>query len=226
MNTLIPTRLSTLLLLTATLLLYACGGGGGSSSGGGGDAANPAPAPAPTPAPTPAPEPEPAPEPTPLVFSAPEAARFLSQATYGPTLAEIEEVVEIGPEAWLQEELDKPASLHLENVLAGFPEDGRFFDDNGNPITELLLKLPIQDAKERLGEMQSAGEIRPEADMNLIANNLGTCGWSVIMLWLKGIVSSAEFRNEYVRATVAALAPAMTQAAIKVHGHLLQTSRA
>ncbi len=35
------------------------------------------------------------------------------------------------------QELDKPASLHLDFVLDGFPEDGSFFDDNGNPLPGL-----------------------------------------------------------------------------------------
>jgi uncharacterized protein (DUF1800 family) len=120
----IAVKLRTILLLGATLALLACGGGGGGGSSSGGD----------TPAP---PAPAPDPGPTPLVFDEREAARFLSQATFGPTSGAIAEVVDIGPEAWLMRQLAAPATLHLDFVLAGFPEDGGFYDDNGNPLPGL-----------------------------------------------------------------------------------------
>lgn len=133
MNTSIRQGLNTLLLITAALMLCACGGGG-SSGGGNADKSTATPA-----AEAPAPEPAQEPSPTPLEFNQKQAARFLSQATFGPTMEEIEAVVASGPEAWLLEELEKSPSLHLENVLAGFPQDGRFYDERGNPLPELVL---------------------------------------------------------------------------------------
>ncbi|MGB1139830.1 MAG: DUF1800 domain-containing protein [Halioglobus sp.] len=114
------------MVLGATLTLFACGGGGGgggASSGGGATAASPAPPPEPVP--------------TPLEFGEREASRFLSQATFGPTRSEINDLVSNGPEAWLIDELEAPATLHLDFVLAGFPQDGSFFDENGNPLPGL-----------------------------------------------------------------------------------------
>ena len=72
-----------------------------------------------------------------MAFDAREAARFLSQATFGPTAGDIDALVSLGPEAWLLQELTAPPTLHLDFVLAGFPDDGRFFDDNGNPLPGL-----------------------------------------------------------------------------------------
>lgn len=112
------------ILLGAMLALAACGGGGG--GGGGSSSGDDAVAP-----------PAPPPGPAPLVFNEQQAARFLSQASFGPTSDEIAEVVDIGPEAWLLRELDAPATLHLDFVLDGFPDDGRFYDDNGNPLPGL-----------------------------------------------------------------------------------------
>jgi hypothetical protein len=81
------------------LLLVACGGGGGSSA----PAADTSPAPVAAPPTDSTPAPEPESKPAMLVFKEAEAARFLSQATFGPTRTTIDAVVADGPEAWLQE---------------------------------------------------------------------------------------------------------------------------
>ncbi|MDZ7784038.1 MAG: DUF1800 family protein [Halioglobus sp.] len=108
--------------IVLTLLLAACGGGG---SGGSDPATQP-----------PAPPPEPPPPQQPL--NATEATRFLSQATFGPSPQAVEALVDSGLESWFLAELEKPPSLHLQTVLAGFPEDGQFLDDNGNPLPEIV----------------------------------------------------------------------------------------
>ena len=78
--------------------ITACGSGGSS----------PAPAPAPAPAP-------PSAGPT-----ADEAARFLTQASFGPTDAEIAKVQSIGYSAWLDEQFALPATPHLPYVQTNF----------------------------------------------------------------------------------------------------------
>ena len=103
------------LLLAATLTLYACGSGGG---GGSSSSSSPE-------------EPAPPPGPPPVALTEPEAVRFLSQATFGPSNAAIDEVMGQGLEDWLLAQFDEPPSLHLQNVLAGFPADGIFYDENG-----------------------------------------------------------------------------------------------
>ncbi len=80
-------------LLCCAALLAACGGGGGDSGGdsassGGTQAAAEMPA------------------------SREQAARFLTQATFGPTDADIERVMAIGYGAWIDEQLAKPATSH------------------------------------------------------------------------------------------------------------------
>ena len=42
-----------------------------------------------------------------------EAARFLTQASFGPTLTEIDRLLQLGYNAWLTEQLARPASLQL-----------------------------------------------------------------------------------------------------------------
>jgi uncharacterized protein (DUF1800 family) len=87
------------LLFVAALMTVA--GCGGSSS--------PAPAPAPTPTPAPAPAAGP---------TADEAARFLTQASFGPTTSDIARVQAIGYSAWIDEQFALPATPHLPYVQA------------------------------------------------------------------------------------------------------------
>lgn len=87
-----------------TLVLAACGGGGG---GGGSSSGSPAP-------------PPPAPANDKPATDA-EAARFLAQATFGPTRADIARVRQIGYGAWIDEQLDAartPATLIEPHILS------------------------------------------------------------------------------------------------------------
>lgn len=73
--------------------LAACGGGGGGGDGGGST-----------------------PPPPVVVVEKPatreDAARFLTQATFGPTDAEIDRVMAVGYAAWIDEQFAKPAASH------------------------------------------------------------------------------------------------------------------
>jgi uncharacterized protein (DUF1800 family) len=89
------TRLFAAALASSALLAAGCGSGG-----------------SPSPAPTP-PPPPPAPS-----ISANEAARFLTQATFGPTEADIARVQAIGYSAWIDEQFALPATAHLSYVQA------------------------------------------------------------------------------------------------------------
>ena len=51
-----------------------------------------------------------------------EAARFLAQATFGPTLADIARLRQIGYEAWLDEQFNMPASYELQYLDAMGPD--------------------------------------------------------------------------------------------------------
>lgn len=114
-------RLRPLFLLVSILTLFACGGGGG-----GGSSSN-------------SNEEPPVIPPAPVAITATEAARFLSQATFGPGPAAIDEMVSTGSEQWLLDEFQKPASLHLDTVLSSFPDDGNFLDDKGIPLPGLVF---------------------------------------------------------------------------------------
>src|SRR5690606_18686671 len=87
--------------LAAALALSACGGGGGGGGGGGSSGGSPSPTP-----------------PTPM--SASEAARFLTQATFGPTDADIDALRATTFEAWINDQLSMPppAESHLEYLDA------------------------------------------------------------------------------------------------------------
>ncbi len=59
---------------------------------------------------------EPPPPPPPAITQA-EAHRFLTQATFGPTEADIQHVIELGYEGWIDEQLALPATKHLDYML-------------------------------------------------------------------------------------------------------------
>ena len=87
---------------------------------GGGDGGSPAPPPSggTPPMPPPLPPPPPPPPPAATAFDTPEStARFLTQATFGPTPAEIERLTGTSPSDWFRAELAKPESLHLPYVI-------------------------------------------------------------------------------------------------------------
>ena len=54
----------------------------------------------------------------PALVSAPVASRFLSQATFGAKVADIEAVTTSGFDAWLTSQFSKPQTLHLSPVTA------------------------------------------------------------------------------------------------------------
>ncbi len=78
----------------AILLLVACGG-----------ASNDTPS-------SPNPPPTPQPPPTPTITQA-EAAHFLNQATFGATIDEVNKLVDIGYEQWLNQQIATPTSSHV-----------------------------------------------------------------------------------------------------------------
>lgn len=65
----------------------------------------------------------------------PEAARFLIQATFGPTQASIDEVVAKGYQTWITDQMNKPASSHRDGTMADFAANntgGQDRDPNTN----------------------------------------------------------------------------------------------
>ena len=85
-------RLTT---VTTLLLLGLAGCSGGSDGGGGG---------------------QPPPPPPPPSLSAAEAHQFLNQATFGATADDVDQVIALNYEAWIDDQLAKPASLQLPHV--------------------------------------------------------------------------------------------------------------
>jgi uncharacterized protein (DUF1800 family) len=113
-----------ILVILAVAVLTACGGGGSSADSTSVEE-TPVPVPAPDPDPAPAPDPDPAPTPVvPETYA--EAFRFLNQASMGATEAEARRVVAMGYEAWIDEQLQLPASLSAPYV-------NNIFDLTDNP---------------------------------------------------------------------------------------------
>ena len=60
-----------------------------------------------------------------------DAARLLTQATFGPTKAEIDAVASHGIETWIEEQFDAPKSHHRAQTLAIFNADDNARIENG-----------------------------------------------------------------------------------------------
>ena len=106
------------MVIAGACALAGCGGGGGSPAG----TTNPPPPPVPPPPPAP-------------ILDA-DAARFLDQATFGATHADIEHVKNIGYSAWLDEQMDStktPTTLMLPYAL-------QMLDNVGNVPSDLRQK--------------------------------------------------------------------------------------
>jgi uncharacterized protein (DUF1800 family) len=104
--------------MAATLMLGACGGGSNSSPS--------------------APNPSPPPAVAPTVA---EAARFLAQATFGPTDAAIARVRSVGYSAWIDEQFAVPATPHLAYVRANY--DAALFGQNFNWLQDTFWQQAI-----------------------------------------------------------------------------------
>jgi len=61
---------------------------------------------------------------SPNYSSATEAARFLAQTTFGATAKDIDRVISIGKTAWLDEQINKPQTKHLQLLDKRFTEMG------------------------------------------------------------------------------------------------------
>jgi uncharacterized protein (DUF1800 family) len=94
-----------LAVIGAVLLIAGCGGGGGGGPGGGAVGGSPRPA----------------------AITRAEAHRFLVQASFGPDAQSIERVIQLGYEAWIDEQLRMPATRQLD-YLRGLPQPGTQLD--------------------------------------------------------------------------------------------------
>ena len=100
--------------LMAAFLLSACGGGGGGGS-------SPASSPSLTGTPTPPPTPTPAAKPYTDMATREEVSRFLIQAGFGGSDAEIDSLVGTDAADWLIRQMDMPATTTLNAMLAAYP---------------------------------------------------------------------------------------------------------
>jgi len=132
---------ASVLALAGATSLAACSG---STSGGGTPIAGgpgPTPAPAPTPTPTPAP------------ISAAPASRFLQQATFGATRADITQVQSLGFDGWITDQMVRPRTSHWDWLVSnGFAISANVNNTNGfdNTVWRQIISEPGQ-LRQRVG---------------------------------------------------------------------------
>ena len=110
-------------LLVGALLLGACGGSGSGGS---------------------SPPPPPPPPPPPGISEA-EASRFLRQATFGPTATDVDTVIDMGFEAWIDAQIATPATSQIQILnRLGTPDDDTGHDNRVEAwIESALTGLPF-----------------------------------------------------------------------------------
>ena len=73
----------------------------------------------------------------------------------------------------------------------------------------------VRDLEGLLREMQQRRELRANVDIDRFVRLLLGNGWAIILLWLKGFIALHDLVDEYVRAHVLTIMPAMTPSAQK-----------
>lgn len=118
-----------------------------------------------------------------------QAARFLAQATFGPTVADIERVQQLGFSAWLNEQIAKPATLHATYMkaivadLAGprvetknYSYNDSDFSVNGNNAQTAFARAAItgeDQLRQRIAFALSQILVASRRDANLTNRPLG-----------------------------------------------------
>ncbi|OYY63121.1 DUF1800 family protein [Sphingomonas sp. 28-62-11] len=122
--------------MASTLALAACSGGGGSGT-----------------SPPPIAIVTPTPSPTPASISAVQASRFLAQATFGATRADIALVQSMGFSGWITEQISRPRTAHWDWLVAnGYSVTTNINNQNGfdNTVWRQIISEPGQ-LRQRVG---------------------------------------------------------------------------
>ncbi len=78
----------------------------------------------------------------PVVASAQDAARLLAQGTFGPTADEIQHVQSVGHQAWIDEQMALPPSLHVDHLSWAMSLLGDGFYDFGQDVMGIPSVTP------------------------------------------------------------------------------------
>ena len=128
------------------------------------------------------PSPAPAPAPPSAGPSADEAARFLTQATFGPTDSDIARVQAIGYSAWLDEQFALPAVPHLPYVQANFVAGPNVSNFNFMQDSFWQQAIPAQDQlRQRIKFALSQIAVVSGADNTIAAYSDGLANYADLL---------------------------------------------
>ncbi|HWL75665.1 MAG TPA: DUF1800 family protein, partial [Burkholderiaceae bacterium] len=128
------------------------------------------------------PAPAPAPAPPSAGPSADEAARFLTQATFGPTDSDIARVQAIGYSAWLDEQFALPAVPHLPYVQANFVAGPNVSNFNFMQDSFWQQAIPAQDQlRQRIKFALSQIAVVSGADNTIAAYSDGLANYADLL---------------------------------------------
>jgi len=153
--------------LAATTALAACSGSGGGSS-----PIAVAPTPSPSPTPTPAP------------IGAAQASRFLQQATFGATKAEIAQVQSLGFDGWITDQVNRPRTAHWDWMVAsGYNVAANINNTTGfdNSVWRQIITEPGQ-LRQRVGMALSEMMVVGIDGINLNWKQFAAAAWLDVLL--------------------------------------------
>ena len=128
------------------------------------------------------PAPAPVPVPPSAGPSADEAARFLTQATFGPTDSDIARVQAIGYSAWLDEQFALPALPHLPYVQANFVAGPNVSNFNFMQDSFWQQAIPAQDQlRQRIKFALSQIAVVSGADNTIAAYSDGLANYADLL---------------------------------------------
>lgn len=128
------------------------------------------------------PAPAPVPVPPSAGPSADEAARFLTQATFGPTDSDIARVQAIGYSAWLDEQFALPAVPHLPYVQANFVAGPNVSNFNFMQDSFWQQAIPAQDQlRQRIKFALSQIAVVSGADNTIAAYSDGLANYADLL---------------------------------------------
>ena len=157
------------LALAATTALAACSGGGGGSS-----PISVAPTPSPTPTPTP----------TPIAITPQQASRFLQQATFGATKADIAQVQSLGFDGWITDQVARPRTAHWDWLVSnGYNVAANINNTTGfdNTVWRQIISEPGQ-LRQRVGMALSEIMVIGIDGVNLQWKQFAAAAWLDVLL--------------------------------------------
>ena len=86
-----------------------------------------------------------------------------------------------------------------------------FGSDKDDPLTDVLYARARPATRQSLAVAQDQGDIRLDADIDMLATHLAAQGWGIVMAWVMGLVPLQDLEREYRRSFLMTLTTGATE---------------